>query len=77
MSGLVENFIIVIYSDIIYVINVELCMMVLLVELYLFIPLSMTSTTFQGQGNVEQFSLKMLCSYPIKLKLCRIVKSVK
>ena len=38
VSGLVGNFNIGIYSDTINVINVKLCMMVLLTELYLFIP---------------------------------------
>ena len=54
MSGLVESFNIGIYSDTINVKNVKLCMMVLLVELYLFIPLSVTLTIFQGHSNVEQ-----------------------
>ena len=38
VSGLVENFNIGIYSDSINVINVKLCMMALLIDLYLFIP---------------------------------------
>ena len=44
VSGLVENFNFRIYSDTMNVINVKLCTMVLLIELYLFIP-----------RNVEQF----------------------
>ena len=55
MSGLVENLNIGIYSDTINVINVKLCMMVLLIEFYLFIPLSMTLTILEGHSNVEQF----------------------
>ena len=55
VSGLVENFNIGIYSDTINVINVKLCMMILLTELYLFIPLSVTLTIFQGHSNVKQF----------------------
>ena len=55
VSGLVENLNIAIYSDNINVINIKLCMMVLLTELYLFIPLSVTLTIFQGHNNVEQF----------------------
>ena len=47
-----------------------------LIESYLFIPLSMTLTTFQGHSNAKQFKLEMISSYPIKLKLCRIVKYV-
>ena len=54
VSELDENFDIGIYSDTIYVINVKLCMMVLLIELYPFIPLSVTLTTFKGHSNVEQ-----------------------
>ena len=53
--GLVANFNIGIYSDTIKVINVKLCMMVLLIELYLFIPLSVTLTIIQGHCNVKQF----------------------
>ena len=66
VSGLVENFNIRIFSDTINVVNIKLCIMVLLIELYLFIPLSVTLTIFQGHRNVE---LKMLCSYSNKLKL--------
>ena len=39
LSGLVENFEIGIFSDSINAINVKLCMVVLLIELYLFVPL--------------------------------------
>ena len=46
-------------SDTITVISVKLCMMVLLVELYLFIPLSVTFTIFQGHSSVKQFKLKI------------------
>ena len=46
-------------------------MMVLLIELYLFIPLSVTLTTFQGHSSVKQFYLKILYSL-IKLKLCNV-----
>ena len=55
VSGLVENLNIAIYSDNINVINIKLCMLVLLTELYLFIPLSVTLTIFQDHRNVEQF----------------------
>ena len=54
-SGLVENLNIEIDSDTINVINVKLCMTVLLIELFLFIPLSVTLTILQGHSNVEQF----------------------
>ena len=55
VSGLVESCNTGIYLDTINMINVKLCMMVLLIELYLFIPLSETLTIFQGHNNVEQF----------------------
>ena len=55
LSWLVENFNIGVYSDTIDVINVKLCIMVLLIELYLFIPFSVDSTIFQGHSNVRQF----------------------
>ena len=40
VSGHVKNFNTGIYSDTIDAINVKLCIMVLLIKLYLFIPLS-------------------------------------
>ena len=69
MFGLVENFNIGISTDTINVINVTLCMVVLLIELYLFIPLSVTLTIFKGHSHVKQFQLKNVCSYRVKLKL--------
>ena len=48
-----KNFNVAICLDITNVINVKLCMMVLLIELYLFIPLSVTLTTFQSHRNVK------------------------
>ena len=47
MSGLVENFKTGIFSDTLIAVNVKLCKMVLLVELYLFTPLSVTLTILQ------------------------------
>ena len=38
-----------------------------------FSTLSVTLTLFQGHSSVKQFQLKILCSYPFKLKLCRTV----
>ena len=55
LSGLVKNFNLGIYSDIMNVITFRLCMVVLLIALYLFIPLSVTLTIFQGHNNVKQF----------------------
>ena len=49
VSGLVESLNTGIYSD---TINVKFCMIVLLIELYLFIPLSVALTIFQGHSNV-------------------------
>ena len=72
ISGLVENF--WIYSDAINEINVKVCLMVLLSELYLFIPLSVIFTIFQGYSNVKQVLLRIMCSYPVELKLCGIIK---
>ena len=46
VSWLVKNFHIGIYSDTVNVINVKLCVMALLTELNLFIPLSVTLTIF-------------------------------
>ena len=48
VSGLTENFIIVIYSDIINVINVKLCIVVLLTKLYMFTPLSVSHDIIFG-----------------------------
>ena len=48
-----KNFNIAIFSDTIIVINVQVCMMVLLTKLDLYIPLSVTLTVFK-------FELKML-----------------
>ena len=75
VSGLFENFNVWIYSDTVNMINVKLGMMVLLIDLYLSPPLLLTLTMFQSHSHVEQFSLKMW-PYPIKLKLCWIVKLV-
>ena len=55
VSELAETFHIGVYSDTIDVINVTLCWMVLLIELYLFMPLSVILTTFQVHSNVEDF----------------------
>ena len=54
VSGHVENFNIGIYSDSINVLNVKICMMVLLIELYLFIPLSPWECSMKNR-NSEKF----------------------
>ena len=43
-----------IFSDTINAINVKRCMMTLLIELYLFIPRSVTLTIFQGHSGVSK-----------------------
>ena len=53
VSWLVKNFNIGIYSDTINMINVKLYMMVLLIELYLFIPLSVTLMMCHGHSNLK------------------------
>ena len=50
-----RTFNVVIFSDTINMINVKLCMMVVLIELYPSIPLSVTLVVFQGYGSVRQF----------------------
>ena len=41
-----KNFNVTVFSDTINMINVKLCMMILLIELYPFIPLSVTLVVF-------------------------------
>ena len=55
VSGLVENFNIGISSDTMNVINVKLFILVLYIELYLFIILSVILTLFQGHSSVKKF----------------------
>ena len=69
-SGLFKNFNIGIFSDTINVINVKLCMGVLLIKLYPFIPLD------QSFGSQQYWTVlieKFIFMFS-KLKLCRIVK---
>ena len=53
VSGLVENFNIGIFSDTINVIKVKVCMIVLYIELYLFVILSVTLALLQGHSSVN------------------------
>ena len=62
-----------VFSDSVNVIAVKLCMIVLLIERYLFISLSVTLTIFQVHRS-DGFDI--LCSCPIKFKSYRIVKYV-
>ena len=52
MSGYVENFNIGTCSDTINVLNVTLYVVVLLIELYLFIPLTVILIVSEGHHNV-------------------------
>ena len=61
-----------VFSDALNRINVNFCMVVVVTELYPFTLLSATLIVFQGHSTVKRFSLKIVCSYPIKLKLCRL-----
>ena len=56
VSGFVKNFNIGIYSDTINVINIKHCLMVLLIKLYLFIPLSVTLTICKGHSSVNSLN---------------------
>ena len=53
MSGFVKNFNTGIYSYTVNVIIVNFFMMVVLIELYLFIPFSVTLTIFQSHSNIK------------------------
>ena len=76
MSVRGKNLNVAIFSDILKIINVKLCMVVVLIEHYPFIPLSVTLIVFQGHSSVKQFLLKNVFSCPIiRWKLCMIVDS--
>ena len=49
-----KNLNVAIFSDILKIINVKLCMVVVLIEHYPFIPLSVTLIVFQGHSSVKQ-----------------------
>ena len=68
-----KNFNIMIFLDAIIIITVELCMMVVLIELYPFTPFLVTVTLFQGhKGNKKNVVLLGKFSHnPLK---CVIVK---
>ena len=72
-----KHFNVAIFTDTINTMNVKVCVMVVLTELYLFILLSVTLIVYQGNSSVKRFRLKILCSYRIMLKLCRVVDYVK
>ena len=62
-----------IFSDTVKIINVKHCLMALLVELYLFVPFNDLGHISMSQ-QYKRALTENLCSYPIKLKRCRIVK---
>ena len=63
-----KKFNITIFSDPVNMIpKVKLCVMVELIELFPFIPLSVTLIVCQGHSSVKQFVLKNVCSYLVKL----------
>ena len=59
VSVLGENFNIVVFSDNINMINVKFCMLVVLIESYPFIPLSVTLIVFQGHSSVKYFLMRL------------------
>ena len=61
-----EKFNVAIFSDIINIINVKLCMMVV-IELYLFIPLLVTSLYIKVTAVSNSCNWKFLCVYLNKL----------
>ena len=67
LSGVAKKINIVIFSDTINVINVKLCMMLLLIELYLFILFSVMLTVELISRTQQCLTLliECLCSYPI------------
>ena len=61
--------------DTINILNFKLYMMVVLTDFYPWLPdyHFQRPLLLQGHIDVKQFLLKMLCSYPIQLKLCTVV----
>ena len=64
-----------IFSNVINMIKLRLCMMVVHIELYPLIRFLVTLIVFQGHSNVKQFQLKILFLTD-SLKLCTIVDFV-
>ena len=62
VSAFVRSFHIGIFSDTINVINIKLCIIVLLIELYLYISISEMLTIYQGHSSVKQFYRNIFCS---------------
>ena len=64
-----KNFNIVIFSNSVKVINVKFCLVVLLIELYLFIPLSVILTILQGHLSVKQFFTEHFMILPSSVEI--------
>ena len=75
VSELVENLNTGIFSDTVNVISVRLCMMVLYIELYLFITVSVTLTLFRGHSHVKHFWLKIICFNPISSNFVELLST--
>ena len=75
-----KNFNVVIFLDTIHVINDRLWMMVLLTELYLFIPFSVTLTIFQGHSSFSfnwkfcLYSINSLSLHVSRVQQCKLQK---
>ena len=69
------------FSDTMNVINVKLCIVLLHIEFYLFIILSMTLTEFQDHSSANSFKGKCYVLIqlinPLIVKLCRTIKYIK
>ena len=72
-----KNSNVAVFLDTLSMINVKFCLMVVPIELYPFMPLSVTFIAHQGHSSVKQFLLEILYSVWIKLKLRLIVYYVK
>ena len=60
------------------VISVKFCLMVVLVELYPFIPSHSMTLTLQGRSSVKQFETEScinlsITAYPVEFRLCVVV----
>ena len=72
VSGLVENFNIGIFSGTINVISVKLCVMVLLIDLYLFIPSQRPSPYFNVTAESNDINFK----FDVIIRLTDLTKTL-
>ena len=68
-----KTFNIVIFLDTINILNVKLCIMVVFIELYQFIPLAGGHYCISSSQQCQTVLTENLYSYPIKFKLCVMV----